>query len=160
MLNYIFSYSDGFIATIRVFTILEVVVCWPLRKLLQLIMRQFHCAESTAERGRIDHSCSVGGSFLVIVAMTMTMTINSNRFPLIRVTSAGQHKCFEHVQNFCVPNANTFHSWLCTLKTFSYLLCRTAYVLYFSHSNYVIYACNILQENSAKYEEWSVNVTR
>ncbi len=67
------------------------------------IMPQSHCAESTAERGRIDHSCSVGGSFLVILAMTMT-----------------------------------FHSWLCALKTCSYLLCHTADVLYSSHSNCIL----------------------
>ncbi len=42
------------------------------------LMPQSQCAESTAELGRIDHSCLVGGSFLVILAMTMTMKINSN----------------------------------------------------------------------------------
>ncbi len=97
-----------------------------------------HCAKSTAERGRIDHSCSVGGSLLVILAMTMTMTINLNSVLLIRVTSVGQHESFEHVQSFSVPNANIFHSWLCTLKMCGYLLCRTAYVLYSSHSNCIL----------------------
>ncbi len=69
-------------------------------------MPQSHCAESTAERGRIDHSCTVGGSFLVI--LEMTMTINSNSVLLIRVTSADQHKSFEHVQNFRVPTCKYF----------------------------------------------------
>ncbi len=40
-----------------------------------------------------------------------------------------------------VPSTNTFHSWLCTLKTCSYLLCRTAYVLYSSHY-YCIPGCS------------------
>ncbi len=97
-------------------------------------MPQSHCAKSTAEQGRIDHSCSVRESFLVILAKTMTMTINSNSVLLISVTSVGQHDSFEHVQNFRTPNANTFHSSLCTLKTCSYLLCHTIYVLYSSHS--------------------------
>ncbi len=100
------------------------------------VMPKSLCAESTAERGRTDHSCSVRGSFLVILAMRMTMKINSNSVLLIR---AGQHESFEHVQNFCVPNTNTFHSWLCTLKTCSYLLCRTAYVLYSSHSYCILH---------------------
>ncbi len=77
--------------------------------------------------GRIDHLCLVGGSFLVILAMTMTMTFNSNSILLMRVTSAGLYESFEHVQKFRVPSANTFHSWLCALKTCGYLLCRTAY---------------------------------
>ncbi len=93
-------------------------------------MPKSHCAESTAEHGLIDNSCSVGGSFLVILAMTMTMTINFNSVLLIRVTSACQHESFEHVQNFRVPNANTSHSWLCALKTCSFLLWRTAFLLY------------------------------
>ncbi len=38
-------------------------------------------------------------------------------------------------------STNTFHSWLCALKTCSYLLCRTAYVLYSSHS-YCIPGCS------------------
>ncbi len=97
-------------------------------------MPQSHCAKSSAERGRIDHSCSVGGSFLVILAMTMTMTINSNSVLLIRVTLAGQHESFEHVQTFCVTGADNFHSCICALKTCSYRLCRTAYMLYSSHS--------------------------
>ncbi len=97
-----------------------------------------HCSESTAERGQIDHSCLVGGSFLVILAMIMTVTINSNNVLLIRVTSAGQHGRFEHVHNFCVSNANTFHSWLCTLKMCSFLLCRTPYLLYSVRSYYIV----------------------
>ncbi len=90
-------------------------------------MPQSHCAESAAERGRIDHLCSMGGLFLVILAMTMTMPINSNSALHFHVTSAGQNESFEHVQNFHAPNVNSFHSWLCALKTCSYLLCHTAY---------------------------------
>ncbi len=44
-------------------------------------------------------SCSFGGSFLVI--LTMTMTINLNSVLLVRVASAGQYESFEHVQIFC-----------------------------------------------------------
>ncbi len=40
-----------------------------------------------------------------------------------------------------VPSMTTFHSWLCALKMCSYLLCRTAYVLYSSHS-YCIPGCS------------------
>ncbi len=32
------------------------------------MMSKSHCQESTPELGRIDHSCSIGGSFLVILA--------------------------------------------------------------------------------------------
>ncbi len=103
-------------------------------------MPQSHCAESMLNEDELtirvcsgDHS----RSFLVILAVTMTMTINSNSVLLVRVASAGQN-------NFvypAVPSMNTFHSWLCTLKTCSYLLCCTAYVLYSSHS-YCIPGCS------------------
>ncbi len=83
-------------------------------------------------------SCSLGGSFLVILAMTMTMTINSNNVLIVRVAWAGQYKSFEHVQNICVPRANNFHSCLCALKTCSYRHCHTACVLYSSHSNCIL----------------------
>ncbi len=53
-----------------------------------------------------DHSWS----FLVILAMTLTMTINSNSVLLVRVTSAGLYESFEHVQKICVPSTNNFHS--------------------------------------------------
>ncbi len=81
-----------------------------------------------------DHSWS----FLVILAMTMTMTIDSNSVLLMSVVSAGQYKCFEHVQKFCVPGANKLHSCLCALRMCSYRVCRTAYVLYSSHSNCIL----------------------
>ncbi len=47
-------------------------------------------------------------------------------------------KSFEHVQKLCVASANKFHSCLCALKTCSYRACRTAYVLYSSHSHYIL----------------------
>ncbi len=81
-----------------------------------------HCPESTAERGRIDHSCLVRGSFLVILSMTMTMTINSNSVLLIHVTSADQHESFEHIQKYCVLSTNNFHSCLCPSLTMPTLL--------------------------------------
>ncbi len=37
-------------------------------QIMHHIMSKSHCAEFSAERGRIDHSCSVRGSFLVILA--------------------------------------------------------------------------------------------
>ncbi len=46
-----------------------------------------------------DHSWS----FLVILAMTMTMTIYSNSVLLIRVTSAGQHESLNMLKHFVYP---------------------------------------------------------
>ncbi len=88
--------------------------------------------------------CSALGSFLVILAMTMTMTINSNSVLLIRVTLAGQHESFEH--------ANTFHSWLCTLKTvvIFFVAQLTCCILVILTVYYIICACNISLENSVK----------
>ncbi len=79
------------------------------------VMPKSYCAESTAEWGRIDYSSLYGWSFLVILAMTMT--IHSNSVLLMRVASADQYESFEHVQTFCVPSTNNFHSCLCALKT-------------------------------------------
>ncbi len=105
-----------------------------LKERTQTVMPQFHCAKCTAECTWIDHSGLFGWSFLVILAMTMTITINLNSFLLVRVASAGQYESFEHVQNFCAPRTNNFHSCLCALKTCSYRLFRTACVLYSSRS--------------------------
>ncbi len=80
-------------------------------------------------------------SFLVILAMTMTMTINSNSGLLVCVASAGRYEHFEHVQNFCVPSTNNFHSCLFALKACSYRLCHTDYVIYSSHY-YCIPGCS------------------
>ncbi len=44
-------------------------------------------------------------SLMVILAMIMTMTINSNSVLLIRVASAGWYESFEHVQKVCVPSS-------------------------------------------------------
>ncbi len=82
-----------------------------------------------------DHSWS----FLVILAMTMTMTIHSNSVLLMHVASAGQYESFEHVQTFCVHSTNNFDSCLCTLKRWSYCLCSTAYVLYSSRSHCILH---------------------
>ncbi len=98
-----------------------------------------HCAKSTAVWGRIDNLSLFGWSLLVILATTMT--INSYSVLLVRVASAGRYESFGHVQKFRVPSMNTFNSLLCTLKTCSYLLCHTAYVLYSSHS-YCIPGCS------------------
>ncbi len=68
-------------------------------------MPQSHCAESTPEWGQIDNSSLFGWSFLVILAMTMTTTINSNSVLLVRVASAGRYESFEHVQKICVPSS-------------------------------------------------------
>ncbi len=65
------------------------------------LVPQSHCAESTAERGRIDHSCSVGGSFLVIPGHSGNDNDKDNPFEqclLMPVASAGQYESFEHVQ--------------------------------------------------------------
>ncbi len=52
-----------------------------------------------------DHSWS----FLVILEMTMTITINSNSVLLVHVALAGRYESFEHVQTFCVLSTNNFH---------------------------------------------------
>ncbi len=72
---------------------------------------------------------------VIIPAITMARTINSNSVLLMCVASAGRYESLEHVQKMCVPSANNFHSCLWVLKT-SYVPCHTAYVLYSSHSLY------------------------
>ncbi len=67
-----------------------------------------------------------------------SIPIHSNSVLLMRVGSAGEYESFEHVQKLCVASVNKFHSCLCTLKTCSYRVCRTAYVLYSSHSHYIL----------------------
>ncbi len=91
-----------------------------------------------------DHSWS----FKSIMAMTMTMTINSNSVLLVSVASAGQYESFKHVQKFCVPSTNNFHSCLCTLKMCSYCLCHTAYVLYSSRSYHILVVLNCILGHS------------
>ncbi len=106
------------------------VTFWPIvRENKFLIKPKSHCAEWA----RIDDLSLFGWSFLVILAMTMT--INSNSVFLMRVASAGRKENFAHVH---VPSLNNFHSCLCALKTCSYRLCRTAYVLYSSHFHWVL----------------------
>ncbi len=51
----------------------------------------------------------------------------------MHVWSAGEYESFEHVQNVRVASTNEFHSCLCVLRTCSYHVCLTAYVLYSSH---------------------------
>ncbi len=79
--------------------------------------------EWTIRFGSSDHSWS----FLVIRAMTMTMTIDLNSVLLMHVASTGQYEVFE-----CVPSTNNLHSCLCALRMCSYRVCRTTYVLYSS----------------------------
>ncbi len=58
-------------------------------------MPQSHCAESTPERGRKDHSSLYGchsWSF-------QSIPIHSNSVLLIRVGLAGEYECFEHVEH-------------------------------------------------------------
>ncbi len=61
--------------------------------------------------------------------------IHSSSVLLTRVGSAGEYGSFEHVQKLCVASTNEFHSCLCVLRTCSYLVCLTAYMLYSSHSH-------------------------
>ncbi len=77
--------------------------------------------EWTIRVGSSDHSWS----FLVIRAMTMTMTIDSNSVLLMHVAAAGQYEVFEHFQKVRVPSTNNLHSCLCALSTCSYRVCRT-----------------------------------
>ncbi len=77
--------------------------------------------------------CSVGHSWSF-----QSIPIHSNSVLLMHVGSAGLYESFEHVQKLCVASVNKFHSCLCPLKTCSYHVCRTAYVLYSSHSHYIL----------------------
>ncbi len=70
--------------------------------------------ELTTQVGSGDHSWSF-----------QSIPIHSNSVLLIRVGLAGEYESFEHVQKIC--SANKFHSCLCALKTYSYLVCCTAY---------------------------------
>ncbi len=67
-----------------------------------------------------------------------SIPIHSYSVLLIRVGSAGEYESFEHVQKLCVASENKFHSCLCALKTCSYCFCCTAYLLYSSHSYYIL----------------------
>ncbi len=86
-------------------------------------MPQSHCPEYTPERARMDHSWSF-----------QSISIHSSSVLLMRVGSASEYKSFEYVQKLCVASTNEFHSCLCVLRTCSYRVCLTAYVLYSSHS--------------------------
>ncbi len=117
-----------------------------------LVMLKSHCAESTAERGR-GHSCSVGGSFLVILAMTMTMIMNLNSVLLIRVTSAGQHMFKTFVFPMRILFIPGYAHWKRVVIFFvAQLMCCILDILTVYS---VIRACNISQEKC----EWGVNVT-
>ncbi len=115
------------------------------------LMPQSHCAEYTAEWGRIDHSSLYGWSFLVILAMTMRMTIHSNSVLLMHVASAGQYESFEHVQKFVYPARIIFisayaHWKLVVIVSVAQLTCCILVVL---TVYYIIRACNISEERSA-----------
>ncbi len=77
-------------------------------------MPKYHSSECTTESARTGHSSLFGGLFLVILVHSGNDNDNDNKF--------------------CVPSANNFHSCIYALKTCSYHLCHTAYVLYSSHS--------------------------
>ncbi len=66
-----------------------------------------------------------------------SIPIHLNSVLLMRVGSAGEYESFEHIQKLYVASTNKFHSCLCALKTCSYRICHTAYVLYSSHSHYI-----------------------
>ncbi len=93
-------------------------------------MPQSHCPESTPERARMNYSSS-----RVHLWSFQSIPIHSNSVLLMRVWSAGEYESFEHVQNVCVASTNEFHSCLCVLRTCSYCVCLTAYLLYSSHSH-------------------------
>ncbi len=87
------------------------------------LMPKSQSQESTPEWERIDHSCSIGGSFPVILA-------NSYQFVYCTSHQQASTKVLNMFKTFVFPNANTFHSWLCALKTCSFLLCCTSNLLY------------------------------
>ncbi len=123
-----------------------------------LVMPQSHCAESTPERGRIDHSSLFGGSFLVILVHSGNDNDNDNRFEQCSscVCSIGKpYGNFEHVQRFVYPAGIIFilayAHWECVVIVFvAQLVCCILVIL---TVYYVICACNIS-------DEWSVNVNR
>ncbi len=67
-----------------------------------------------------------------------SIPIHSNGVLLMHIGSAGEYESFQHVQKLFVASTNKFHSYLCALKTCSYRGCCTAYVLYSSHSHYIL----------------------
>ncbi len=73
----------------------------------------------------------------------------------MRLGSGGEYKVLEHVQKVCVASPNKFHSCLCALKTCSYRVYRTAFILYSGHSH-----CILCHSHSSKEYVWSTNVTR
>ncbi len=104
-------------------SLLGLVLC-PSLTVLNLLPNE---DESTIQVCSDDHSWSF-----------QSIPIHSNGVLLMFVGSAGELECFEYVQTFWVASANKFHSCLCALKTCSYRVCRTAYVLYSSHSHCVL----------------------
>ncbi len=78
---------------------------------------------------------SFRGSFLVIPVHSYPFEYS---VLLMRVGSAGEYESFEQVQKLCVASANKFHSCLCASNTSCHLVCRTDYLLYPSHSHYIL----------------------
>ncbi len=103
-------------------------------------------------------SCSFGRSFQVILAMTMAVTINSNNYSSHACSFCRSVRKFWTCSKICVPSVNNFHSCLCALKTCSYRLCHTAYVLYSSHSNYTTSFVHVtFQTNGVRmWLDWEV----
>ncbi len=62
----------------------------------------------------------------------------SNSVLLMHVGWGGEYEVFEHVQKVCVASTNKFHSCLCALKTCSYRVYRTSFVLYSGHSHCIL----------------------
>ncbi len=95
--------------------------------------------------------CSSDHSWLFLVILAMTMTINSNSVLLVRVSSGGRYESFDHVQKVCVPSTNNFHSCLKRVVIL-FVAQLTCCILVILTVYYVIRACNIS-------DEWSANVT-
>ncbi len=92
-------------------------------------MPKSHCHESSPEWGRIDHVFSRDLSWLL-----WQIPVNLNSVLLI-------HGMF---QIFMFPMRTLFTTGLCVLKTCSFLLCRTSYLLYYGL--FLLYSgcCNCL----------------
>ncbi len=82
----------------------------------------------------INHSSLFGGHSWSF----QSIPIHSNSVLLMCLVSAGECESFEHVQKLCVASANEFHSCLYALKTCTFRVCPTAYVLYSSHSHCIL----------------------
>ncbi len=118
-------------------------------------MPKSHCAESTAERAQIDISNLFGWSSLVIPGHSSNDNDNVNQFEQCSSRPCSFSRSVQNVQKCCVPSTINFHSYLCTLKTCSYRLCRTVCVLFSSYSYCIRWMYFTNAPGSSKFHIWT-----